>query len=46
MGPLGKSGGPSVGKDRETDVENRHLQGGGLHLCWLRIDGLAPVSKY
>jgi hypothetical protein len=27
MGPLGESGGPSIGKGRECEVESRHLQG-------------------
>jgi hypothetical protein len=35
-----------VGKDGESDVESRHLQGYRTRLCRLRIDGLAPVSKY
>jgi hypothetical protein len=46
VGPLGKSGGPSVGKGGEWDVENRHLQGCSPRLCHLRTDGLAVVSKY
>jgi hypothetical protein len=41
-----ESGGPSVGKVGECDVESRHLQGCSPHLCWLRTDGLAPVNKY
>jgi hypothetical protein len=27
MRPLEEGGGLSIGKDRENDVENRHLQG-------------------
>jgi hypothetical protein len=46
MGPLGERGGSLVGKGEESDVENRHLQGCSSHLCWLRTDGLVPVSKY
>jgi hypothetical protein len=46
MGVLGESGGLSVGKGGESDVESWHLQGGSPRLCWLRIDGLAYVSKY
>jgi hypothetical protein len=45
--------GPSGGKERqqvekveEWYVANRHLQGCSPHLCRLRTDGLAPVSKY
>jgi hypothetical protein len=34
-----ESGGPSVGKVVECDVASSHL-------CRLRTDGLAPVSKY
>jgi hypothetical protein len=45
-GPLGKNRGLSVEKGGEGDVENQHLQGGSLRLCWLRIDGLAHASKY
>jgi hypothetical protein len=41
-----ESGGPSVGKVRECDVESRHLQGCSPRLCWLRTDGLALTSKY
>jgi hypothetical protein len=28
MRPLGERGGSSIGKDSESDVESRHLQGG------------------
>jgi hypothetical protein len=45
-GSLGESGGPSIGKDGECDMESWHLQDCSPHLCRLRIDGLAPVSKY
>jgi hypothetical protein len=44
--PLGESGGPSVGKGGECDVESQHLQGCSLRLCHLRTDGLASMSKY
>jgi hypothetical protein len=44
--PVGESGGPLVGKDGESDVESQHLQCCSPHLCWLRTDGLTPVSKY
>jgi hypothetical protein len=30
----------------QCDVEGRHLQGCTPHLCQLRTDGLAPMSKY
>jgi hypothetical protein len=46
VGPLGESDGPSVGKDGESDVESRHLQGCSSHLCRLRIEWLVPASKY
>jgi hypothetical protein len=46
MGPLGESGGLSVGKGRESDVERQHLQGCSSRLCQLMTDGLAPVSNY
>jgi hypothetical protein len=45
-GPLGESGGSSVGKDEESDVERRYLQDSSIHLCWIRIDRSAFVSKY
>jgi hypothetical protein len=45
-GPLGESGGPSIGIDGESDVESRDLQGGSPHLCRLRIDGLIHMCKY
>jgi hypothetical protein len=35
-----------VGKVRKWYVASRHLQGCSPHLCRLRIDGLAPMSKY
>jgi hypothetical protein len=41
-----ESGGPSVGKGGECDVERWHLQGCSLRLCRLRTEGLVPVSKY
>jgi hypothetical protein len=44
--PVGESGGLSVGKGGQSDVESRHLQGFSSHLCQLRTDGLAPVIKY
>jgi hypothetical protein len=40
------SGGPSVGKGGECDVEGRHIQGCSPYRHRLRIDGLVPVSKY
>jgi hypothetical protein len=46
MRPLGKSGGLSVGKDGESDIESWHLQGGSLHLYRLSTDELAPTRKY
>jgi hypothetical protein len=46
MWPLGGNGGLSIGKDGECDVESWHLQGSSPRLCWLRTDGLAPMSKY
>jgi hypothetical protein len=45
-GPLGESGGSSVGKGGESDVETQDLQGCSPRLCWLRADGLVPASKY
>jgi hypothetical protein len=38
--------GSLVWKAGESDVESRDLQGGSPHLCHLRIDRLAPASKY
>jgi hypothetical protein len=46
MGPLEESGGSSVGKGGEGDMESRHLQGGSPCQCRLRTDGLAFMSKY
>jgi hypothetical protein len=45
-GALGESGGPSVGKCGESDVESRHLQGYSHRFYRLRTDGLVPTSKY
>jgi hypothetical protein len=45
-GLLGESGGPSIGKGRESDMESRDLQGGSPRLCQLWTNGLAPMSKY
>jgi hypothetical protein len=41
-----KSGGPSIEKGKEYDVESWHLQGCSPRLCRLRTDGLAPARKY
>jgi hypothetical protein len=46
VGPVGEKGRPSVGKVEEWYVKSRRLQGCSPHLCWLRTDGLAPMSKY
>jgi hypothetical protein len=46
MGPLGETGGSSVGKSGESDVASWDLQGGNPCMCQLRIDVLAPMSKY
>jgi hypothetical protein len=35
-----------IGKVGEWYVVSRHLQDYSPRLCWLRTDGLAPVSKY
>jgi hypothetical protein len=43
--PLGESGGSSVEKDGESDVESRDLQGGSPCPCQLRVDGLAPRAS-
>jgi hypothetical protein len=43
--PLGESGGSLIGKGEESDVESRLFQGCSSHLCQLRTDGLASVSK-
>jgi hypothetical protein len=32
-GPLGETGGPSIGNGRECDEESRHVQGCSQHLC-------------
>jgi hypothetical protein len=45
-GSLGESGGASVGKGGESDVESQHLQGCSPCMCQLRIYGLVPVNKY
>jgi hypothetical protein len=45
-GPLGESGGSSVVKDRVSDMQSCHFQGCIPHMCWLRTDRLAPMSKY
>jgi hypothetical protein len=44
--PLGGKGRQLVEKVGEWHVKSRHLQGCSPRLCRLRIDGLAPVSKY
>jgi hypothetical protein len=44
--PLGESGGASDGKAGESDGERWHLQDCSPHPCQLKIDGLAPTSKY
>jgi hypothetical protein len=41
-----ESGWPSIRKAGECDVVSRHLQGCSPHLCRLRTDGLAPMTKY
>jgi hypothetical protein len=41
-----ESGGPSVGKVGECDVESRHLKGCSPRLYRLRTNGLVSVSKY
>jgi hypothetical protein len=46
MRPLGESRGPSVGKDEESVLESRDLQGYSPRLCQLRTEGLVPTSKY
>jgi hypothetical protein len=43
---LEKSGGPSVEKSGESDVENWSLQGCSPRLCRLRTDELTPANKY
>jgi hypothetical protein len=45
-GPLGGKWRPLVGKVGEWYVESQHVQGCSPCLCQLRIDGLAPKSKY
>jgi hypothetical protein len=46
MGSLGGKWRQLVGKVREWYVASRYLQDCSPCLCRLRIDGLAPVSKY
>jgi hypothetical protein len=41
-----ESGGPSVGKVEECDVESWHLQGYSPRLCRLRMEGLVPAIRY
>jgi hypothetical protein len=38
MGPLGESGGPSVGKGGESDVESRHGK------CRCRVNQISPIG--
>jgi hypothetical protein len=45
-GPLGGKWRPSAGMVGEWYVASRHLQGYIPRMCRLRIDELAPVSKY
>jgi hypothetical protein len=45
-GPVGESGGLSVGKGGKSDVERWHLQDCSPRLYRLRTDGLTPASKY
>jgi hypothetical protein len=46
VGPLGGKWRPLVGKVGEWYVESWHFQGYSPRLSRLRIDGLAPTSKY
>jgi hypothetical protein len=46
MGPLGESGGQSVGRCGESDVENWHLQRCSPCICQFMAVGLIPVRKY
>jgi hypothetical protein len=45
-GSLAEGGGPSVGKDEESDVKIQHLQCCSPCVYRLRTEGLVPVSKY
>jgi hypothetical protein len=36
----------TVGNGGESDVQSQHLQGCSPRLCWLRTEGLVPMSKY
>jgi hypothetical protein len=40
-----ESGGPSIGKDGESDAESRHLQGCSPRLCRLKTNGLASTCQ-
>jgi hypothetical protein len=44
--PLGGKWRQLVGKVGEWYMASQHLQGCSPHLCQLRTDGLAPMSKY
>jgi hypothetical protein len=46
MGPLGESGGQSVERCGESDVESRHLQYCSPCICQFMTVGLIPVRKY
>jgi hypothetical protein len=45
-GPLGGKCRTVGWEGRGVVLASRHLQHCSPHLCWLRIDGLAPTSKY
>jgi hypothetical protein len=46
VGPLGGKWRLPIGKVGECDVASRHVQDCIPRLCRLRIDELAPMSKY
>jgi hypothetical protein len=46
VGPLGESGDSWLGRSGSGYMASQHLQACSPHLCRLRTDGLAPVSKY
>jgi hypothetical protein len=45
MGQLGESGKYRMGRVRVVYFYVRSTKGGSPHLCRMRIDSLAPVSK-
>jgi hypothetical protein len=46
VGQLGENGEYWMGRKESGLIRNLELQGGSPHLCQLRTDHLAPLSKF